>query len=191
MATYDTGKIILFVRSVLWDLNIPQEAATLLYEDNDGCTAMDHGHITLISNTSPCVNGLSVTLSSSITPIPQSTCLTTSPNLCRHFFFHRHADFLLGHVPPSYSPLYSNIVGKYTNHTINVNKFIPTSFTTPLTAAAALIYAPVKEDYAHSPWLQILGHGDTIQYSHDSSLLPSSFNHIIHSGLWGGVTIGS
>ena len=40
MAAYDTGKMILFVRSVLWDLNIPQEAATILYEDNDACTAM-------------------------------------------------------------------------------------------------------------------------------------------------------
>jgi hypothetical protein len=40
MAAYDTGKMILFVRSVLWDLGIPQEAATVLYKDNDGCTAM-------------------------------------------------------------------------------------------------------------------------------------------------------
>jgi hypothetical protein len=40
MAAYDTDKMILFVRSVLWDLNIPQEAATLLYEDNNGCTTM-------------------------------------------------------------------------------------------------------------------------------------------------------
>jgi len=35
-AAYDKGKMILFMRSVLWDLDIPQEAATLLYEDNDG-----------------------------------------------------------------------------------------------------------------------------------------------------------
>ena len=40
MAAYDTGKMILFVRSILWDLNIPQKAAILLYEDNDGCTTM-------------------------------------------------------------------------------------------------------------------------------------------------------
>jgi hypothetical protein len=40
MAACDTGKMILYVRSILWDLHIPQEAATLLYEDNDGCTAM-------------------------------------------------------------------------------------------------------------------------------------------------------
>ncbi len=31
MAAYDTGKMILFVRSVLWNLGIPQEAASILY----------------------------------------------------------------------------------------------------------------------------------------------------------------
>jgi hypothetical protein len=40
MAAYDTGKMILFICSILWDLNIPQEAAMVLYEDNDACTAM-------------------------------------------------------------------------------------------------------------------------------------------------------
>ena len=40
MAAYKAGKMILFVRNILWDLGIPQEAATLLYEDNGACTAM-------------------------------------------------------------------------------------------------------------------------------------------------------
>ena len=40
MAVYDTGKMILFVRSIMWDLGIPQEAATVLYKDNNACTAM-------------------------------------------------------------------------------------------------------------------------------------------------------
>ncbi len=40
MLAYYTGKMILFVHRVLWDLDIPQEAATLLYEDNNACTAM-------------------------------------------------------------------------------------------------------------------------------------------------------
>jgi hypothetical protein len=35
-----TGKMILYIRSILWDLDIPQEAATLLYKDNNGCMAM-------------------------------------------------------------------------------------------------------------------------------------------------------
>ena len=32
--------MILFIRSILWDLGIPQQAATVMYEDNDVCTAM-------------------------------------------------------------------------------------------------------------------------------------------------------
>jgi hypothetical protein len=40
MAACDTGKMILFVQSVLWDLGIPQEVATLLFEDANACTAM-------------------------------------------------------------------------------------------------------------------------------------------------------
>ena len=40
MAACDTGKMILYVRSILWDLDVPQEAATIAYEDNDGCTSM-------------------------------------------------------------------------------------------------------------------------------------------------------
>ena len=40
MGASDFGKIFLYVRSILWDLGIPQHAASVLYEDNDSCTAM-------------------------------------------------------------------------------------------------------------------------------------------------------
>ena len=40
MAATDVGRMCLYVRSILWDLDIPQEAATVAYEDNDGCMAM-------------------------------------------------------------------------------------------------------------------------------------------------------
>jgi hypothetical protein len=40
MAACNVGRMSLFVRSILWDLDIPQEAATIAYEDNNGCTAM-------------------------------------------------------------------------------------------------------------------------------------------------------
>jgi hypothetical protein len=36
----DSGRISLYVRSILWDMDVPQDAATILYEDNDGATAM-------------------------------------------------------------------------------------------------------------------------------------------------------
>ncbi len=31
MAAYDMGKMILFIRSILWDLDVPHKAATVLY----------------------------------------------------------------------------------------------------------------------------------------------------------------
>jgi hypothetical protein len=40
MAACDVGRMSLFVSSILWDLNVPQEVATIAYEDNNGCTAM-------------------------------------------------------------------------------------------------------------------------------------------------------
>ena len=173
MVAYDTGKMILFVRSVLWDLDVPQEAATILYEDNDGCTAMGNAqkptprtrHID-IKYFSLCewVERDLILLDRIDTSINMSDNLTKS---LQTLLFHRHADFILGHIPPTYSPVYSDLVGSYSNHTIDVDPFTPHSFTTPLTAAAACIYAPNKEDYAYSPWLPVLGHGVTIQCCDD------------------------
>jgi hypothetical protein len=40
MAAYELGKMLLYMCSILWDLNVPQEAASRLYEDNNACTAM-------------------------------------------------------------------------------------------------------------------------------------------------------
>jgi hypothetical protein len=40
MAAYKLGKMLLYICSILWDLNVPQEAASRLYEDNNACTAM-------------------------------------------------------------------------------------------------------------------------------------------------------
>ena len=40
MAACDAGQMCLFIRGILLELNISQEAATIAYVDNDGCTAM-------------------------------------------------------------------------------------------------------------------------------------------------------
>ena len=63
MAAYGVGQMCLFIRSELWDLDTPQEAATITYEDTDGCTAMGNAqnqqvtHDISISNTLIYVNG--------------------------------------------------------------------------------------------------------------------------------------
>ena len=33
------GKVILYARSIMWDLGVPQLTATVAYEDNDACTS--------------------------------------------------------------------------------------------------------------------------------------------------------
>jgi hypothetical protein len=40
MAACDAAKMLLFIRSILWDLGIPQHAATVIYKDNDAAMAM-------------------------------------------------------------------------------------------------------------------------------------------------------
>jgi hypothetical protein len=49
-------------------------------------------------------------------------CIDTKINMADHFtkglthaLFHRHANFLLGHIPPMYSPVYQVILGMYTD----------------------------------------------------------------------------
>ena len=187
MAACDAGKTILYVRSILWDLNIPQEAATLLYEDNDGCTAMGNSQ-----KPTTRTRHIDIKCFSLCDWVERDLMILdridTSINMADHLtkalqptLFHRHADYLLGHIPPAYSPVYKSIVGPLTNHTPDIDKFIPTSFTTPLTARAARIYAPLMEDLQHNPWVHILCMG-TIQTPCQLSLF-STF------GLWGGVSI--
>jgi hypothetical protein len=171
--------MILFIRSVLWGLNIPQEAATLLFEDNDGCTAMGN-----TQKPTSRIRHMDIKYFSLCEWVERDMlleCINTSINMSDHMtkdlhttLFHRHADFILGHVPMIYSPMYESIVGLYTNHTVDIEHFVPSSFTTPTTAAAVHLHAPIISNYHHNPWLVIIGHG---QYN---LLFPSS-SHSIHS----------
>ena len=165
MAAYDTGKMILFVRSILWDLDIPQEAATVLYEDNDACTAI--GNVQKPTSRTRHIDikyfSLCEWIERNLMILERiDTTLNMSDHLTKALsraLFHRHADFLLGHVPPAYSPIYKSIIGTYTNQHTDFETFVPPSFTTPMTAAATRVYAPIKDDYNGNPWLIVLWHG--------------------------------
>jgi hypothetical protein len=157
----------LFIRSILWDLNIPQEAATITYEDNDGCTAMGNAqkptsrtrHID-IKYFALCewIERDLIHLERVDTAINSADHLTKA---LTRILFHRHADYLLGHIPPQYSPAYNTIV----NTTVqtpendqdnNIVQYIPTSFTTPSTATANRLYMPSQNDIIGNPWLNIV-----------------------------------
>ncbi len=55
----------------------------------------------------------------------------------QHASFHRHVDFILGHVPSFYSPVYTQLFGTYTDQHLTIDEYVPSSFTTPVCAAAA------------------------------------------------------
>ena len=111
MAAYDTATVILFMPSILWDPGIPEPAATLLYEDDDACTAMamatankptsgprhmDISHFALIEWVGRDLVALER--------------VSISLHIADHFstqfqstLFTHHVDWILGHVPPTYS----------------------------------------------------------------------------------------
>jgi hypothetical protein len=120
--------------------------------------------------------------------------INTSINMSDHMtkglqtiLFHQHTNFLLGHVPPTYSLIYESTIGTDINHMVDTTHFVPPSFTTPTTMAAARVYAPILSDYINSPWLHILGHGLYNPHVHRLSHLLCS-----HISLWivGGGDIG-
>ena len=170
MAACDTGRTILYIRSILWDLDIPQEAATLLYEDNDGCTAM--GNAQKPTTRTRHIDIKFFTLCDWVErDLMLLDRIDTSINMADHLtkalqptLFHRHADFLLGHVPPNYSPVHSSTLGASPNLMPDIDLFVPTTYTTPITARAARVYCPLKSDYSGSPWLSIICMGLTIRY---------------------------
>ncbi len=165
--------MILFLRSILWDLNILQDAATLLYKDNNGCTAMGN-----VQKPTPRTQHIDIKYFSICKWVERNLMLLdhidTSINMVDHLtkafqpiLFHRHANFPLGYIPPMYSPIYKSTVRSLMNQQIVIDLFVQKTFTTPLTAAAARVYAPLKDDYHDSPWLIImalllLGMGSTI-----------------------------
>jgi hypothetical protein len=98
-------------------------------------------------------------------------CIDTKINMSDHFtknlprtLFHHHTDFIMGHILPPYSPVHSNLIGTYTDHDIAIDQYVRTSFTTPITAAAARVFAPISDDYLGNPWTLILWHGCTIHH---------------------------
>jgi hypothetical protein len=46
----------------------------------------------------------------------------------------------------------------YTDAVIEIDKYGPPTFTTPITAVAAQVCAQLHEDYAGNPWLIVLWH---------------------------------
>ncbi len=84
------------------------------------------------------------------------------PKNLSHTLLHRHTDFIMGHIPPPNSLVH--FIGTYTDHDIAIDEYVPTSFTTLITAAAARVFASISDDYLGNPWTFMLWHGCTIHH---------------------------
>ena len=136
-----------------------------MHEDNDACTAMGNAQ-----KPTPRTRHMDIKyfllcdwverdlmhLQRVDTKINMADMFTKSlPRL----MFYRHADYLLGHVPPNYSLIYSYLVGTYSDANMDTATCVPISYTTPITAAVARVCAPLLADYAGSLWAVVLWHG--------------------------------
>ena len=175
MAAFDLGKMLLYVRSVLWDLNVPQEAASTLYEDNDACTAMANAQKPT-SRTQHMDIRYHVLFEWVERDLLILEPIDTSVNEADHFtkplqrvLFHRHINRIMGHIPPAYTPSHLRQCGQFDQKI----ELLPSSFTTqntmtpttipldndnkqPLTARAARIYSPLYPAIAKHPWRNIV-----------------------------------
>ncbi len=110
MATYNLAKMLLYVRSITRDLNVPQEVVSKLYKDYDACTAMAStqkprthtGHMDIHYNLlCEWVERDLVILKRVDTTINEADHLT---KIFARVLFHQHINYIMGHVLPEYSP---------------------------------------------------------------------------------------
>ena len=167
----------LFLHSILWDLNVPQEA--IAYKDNDWCTAM--GNMQKPTTRTQHIDikyfALCEWVECNLIRLEWiDTSINIADNLTKphsKILIHLHTNFLLRYVRPTYSPVRTLAITTYTNQhaaldlsynsTYNctypdVNRFVPSTFTTPITAKIATMFVLTHDDIQGNPWLPILWH---------------------------------
>ena len=110
----------LYCRSILFDLSVPQAAATVLYEDNDGATLMANA-----GKPTSWSRHIDIKLYALQEWVERDLMLLkridTSLNMAAYFtkhlpsrLFYCHRDYYMGHVPPTYSPCYALVLRTHT-----------------------------------------------------------------------------
>ena len=151
---HDCGKMVLFVRSILWDLGVPQCAATIAYEDNDAAIAMANAQKPT-SRTRHLDIKYHVLAEWTERDLLTLERVDTTQNQADHYtkqltpiLFYRHTDYIMGKVPPTYSPCFQQIFQGLPNstkeeHLRNTSPIrLPEKFQSlPAAAAAAKLFA--------------------------------------------------
>jgi hypothetical protein len=181
MAACDAGKMMLFIRSILWDLNIPQKAASVLYEDNDACTAMANAQKPTMRTRHMDIRyfALSDWVERDLIILER---IHTAINEADHFtkildrtLFYRHTDYLMGRIPPAYSPCFEKMT-----HTSVPATNIEISREEMGTGSIAARAAKCMFDKDTWIWVYIL--------AHDGAVVQSNPVYLSLLGLWGGVS---
>ena len=108
-AVSETGKMALYVRSVLEDLDIPQKYATTIYEDNLGCVYMVQNNKPTRRTRHVDVRQLAIIdwVAKDLLKVKHiCTNENTGDGLTKPLgktLFHRHTDSLLGRRKPLYA----------------------------------------------------------------------------------------
>ncbi|KAL7484622.1 hypothetical protein ACHAW6_010248 [Cyclotella cf. meneghiniana] len=136
-------------------MGIPQQVATVMYEDNGACTAMTNVQkpITWTRHVDIRYFALSERVEHDLMILER---IHTSVNVADHMakildrtLFYRHVDYITGHIPPKYSPMSKDILEPTLppyDDTANIDDLA----ISPQAAAAA------KCQVTHYPWLQIV-----------------------------------
>ena len=98
--------------------------------------------------------------------------------LLSRVLFHGHIDYIMGHVPPDYSPAHERSIGQFDNPAV---KFVPDSYTTNETmkiaipedasfhpaaaAGAACIYSPDYSTLVNNFWSKIVANASCLPYN--------------------------
>ncbi len=116
MAAVDCAKTTLYIRSILYDLNIPDYAATHLYEDNDACIAMWNAGkpTTRTCHMDIRYYALCEWVERDLVVLER---INTSQNPADHITknlprisFHQHVDYIMRPVPQPHSPHFMVLV---------------------------------------------------------------------------------
>ncbi len=117
MGACNSGKMILFVRSILWDLGVPQLAASILYKDNDACIAIANAQepTTRTRYMDIKYHFLCEWVEHDLLIF---SWVDTLVKMLDHFtnqlgptLFHCHVDYIMGWIPPHYTQWFRKLFG--------------------------------------------------------------------------------
>jgi hypothetical protein len=157
----------------MWDLNVPQEVASKLYKDNNACTAMANTEkpATHTQHMDTCYNVLCEWVIRDLVILEHMDMTINEANhftkILARVLFHQNVDYIMGHVPPEYSPTHLQFTGQFDMAKLHL---VPNTFTTketmilipislyirnksyPIALAAAQLYTPDYSALIDNPW---------------------------------------